>query len=201
MADYIIVVNGKPQGPYPLAQLKDRGLHAGSFVKTPQMDDYKEAHEVAELRELLGLSKSNALPQYFATLDVRLLAVIIDLFIIFAVFAVLVFVLMFFVDTKEAKIVVAASGLVIIPITKLIYGAIMEASPRQASWGKVLMGIKITDEAGERITYAQGFARNFSKLICILTLGIGYLTGFFDRRQQCLHDKIAGTLAIKDRLL
>jgi len=201
MADYHIVINGKPQGPYPAEQLKELGLHAGSFVRTPQMDDYKEANEVAELRELLGLKKSNALPQYFATLDVRLLAVIIDLFIIFAVFAVIVFVMMFFVAARETKIAVAASGVVIIPITKLIYGAIMEASARQATWGKLLMGIKVTDEAGERITSAQGFGRNFSKLICILTLGIGYLIGFFDRRQQCLHDKIAGTLAVKDRLL
>ena len=77
----------------------------------------------------------------------------------------------------------------------------MEASSRQATWGKLLMGIKVTDETGERITYAQGFVRNFSKLICILTLGIGYLTGFFDRRQQCLHDKIGGSLVVKDRLL
>jgi len=201
MADYLIVINGKPEGPYPLEQLKGHGLHAGSFVKTPQMDDYKEAHEVAELRELLNLKERHALPQYFATLDVRLLAVIIDLFIIFAIFALIVFIVMLFVSGKEAKIAVAASGLVIIPITKLIYGAIMEASSRQATWGKLLMGIKVTDEAGERITPAQGFGRNFSKLICIATLGIGYLIGFFDRRQQCLHDKIAGSLVVKDRLI
>jgi uncharacterized RDD family membrane protein YckC len=30
---------------------------------------------------------------------------------------------------------------------------------------------------------------------------MGYLTGFFDKKQQGLHDKIAGTLVIKDRLL
>ncbi|NEU07303.1 RDD family protein [Flavihumibacter sp. R14] len=201
MADYLIVINGKPQGPYPLEQLKELGLQAGSFVKTPQMDDYKEAHEVPELRELLNLKARHALPQYFATLDVRLLAVIIDLFIIFAVFAFIVFIVMLFLAGKEAKIAAAVSGLVIIPLTKLIYGAIMEASTRQATYGKLLMGIKVTDEAGERITSGQAYGRNFSKLICILTLGVGYLIGFFDKRQQCLHDKIAGTLVIKDRLL
>jgi len=201
MAEYIIVINGKPQGPYPLEQLKERGLHAGSFVKTPQMDDYKEAHEVAELRELLNLKERHALPQYYATLDVRLLAVIIDLFIIFAVFALIVFIVMLFLTSKEAKIAAAVSGLVIIPITKLIYGSIMEVSARQATYGKLLMGIKVSDENGERITTGQGFARNFSKLVCILTMGIGYITGFFDKRQQCLHDKIAGTLVIKDRLI
>jgi uncharacterized RDD family membrane protein YckC len=201
MADYLIVINGKPQGPYPLEQLKELGLQAGSFVKTPQMDDYKEAHEVPELRELLNLKARHVLPQYFATLDVRLLAVIIDLFIIFAVFALIVFIVMLFLMSKETKIAAAVSGLVIVPVIKLIYGAIMEASTRQATFGKLLMGIKVTDEAGERITSGQAYGRNFSKLICIVTLGVGYLSGFFDKRQQCLHDKIAGTLVIKDRLL
>jgi uncharacterized RDD family membrane protein YckC len=201
MADYLIVVNGKPQGPYPIERLPEFGLHAGSFVKTTQMDDYKEAHELPEFRELLNLRVQHALPQYFATLDVRLLAVIIDLFIIFAVFAVTVFFLMLFLPTREMKIAAAASGLLIIPLSKLIYGAIMEASVKQATYGKMLMGIKVTDEAGERITSGQGYGRNFSKLICILTLGAGYLFGFFDKRQQGLHDKIASTLVIKDRLL
>ena len=201
MAEYLIVVNGKPQGPYPIERLQEFGLHAGSFVKTPQMDDYKEAHELPEFRQLLNLKTQHTLPQYFATLDVRLLAVIIDLFIIFAVFALIVFIAMLFLASKETKIAAAVSGLVIIPITKLIYGSILEASTRQATYGKLLMGIRVTDEAGERITAGQAYGRNFSKLLCIITLGAGYLIGFFDKRQQCLHDKIAGTLVIKDRLL
>lgn len=77
----------------------------------------------------------------------------------------------------------------------------MEASVKQATYGKILMGIKVTDEAGNRVTAVQSYVRNFSKLICIMTLGLGYLMGFFDRRQQCLHDKIAGTLVTKGRLV
>jgi uncharacterized RDD family membrane protein YckC len=201
MTEYIVVLNGKPQGPYPAEKLKELGIRADTFVKTPEMDDYKEAHELADLRLLLNLKTQYTLPQYFATLDIRLLAVIIDLFIFFAIFAFVVFIAMVFIESRETKIIVALSGLVIVPISKLIYGSVMEASSRQSTYGKLLMGIKVTDESGNRISSGQAFLRNLSKLLCIVTLGIGYLMGFFDKRQQCLHDKIAGTLVIKGRLM
>jgi len=201
MPDYVVVINGKPEGPYTLEKIKELGIRPDTFVKTAQMDDYKEAQEVPDLRAILNLKANKAVPQYFATLDVRLLAVIIDYFILFAIFCFVVFFTILFLDSKEVKIAAALAGLIVIPLTKLIYGSVMEASPKQATLGKILMGIKVTDEAGNRITKAQAFGRNFSKLICILTLGIGYLIGFFDRRQQCLHDRIASTLVTKDRLI
>lgn len=201
MAEYFVVINGKPEGPYSVETLKEINIRSDTFVKTSEMDDYKEAQEISELRLLLKLPAKNTLPQYFATLDIRLLAVIIDLFLLFGIFCFLIFFLMLFLESRESKIAAALSGLIIIPVSKLIYGSIMEASEKQATYGKMLMGIKVTDEAGNRTTPGQAFGRNFSKLICILTLGIGYLMGFFDRRQQCLHDKIAGTLVIKGRLI
>ncbi|MEO8795228.1 MAG: RDD family protein [Daejeonella sp.] len=201
MAEYYVVINGKPDGPYSTEELKNLKILPGTFLKTPGMDDYKEAHELAEVRELLGWSKTEVEPQYFATLDVRLLAVIIDYFILFAVYLVLAFLVLAFLTEKDLKIRVAVAGLAIIPIAKLIYGSVMEASSRQASFGKVLMSVKVTDEKGGRISITKSLIRNFSKLICMATLGLGYLMGFFDKRQQCLHDKIAGTLVVKDRLL
>ncbi|HEY0244960.1 MAG TPA: DUF4339 domain-containing protein, partial [Mucilaginibacter sp.] len=51
---YTLVINGKPEGPFSLAQLKEYKIKPGDFVKTAAMDDYKEAHEIAELREFLG---------------------------------------------------------------------------------------------------------------------------------------------------
>lgn len=201
MPEYIVVINGKPEGPYSTEKLQELGVRANTFVKTAEMDDYKEAHELPELREILNLKAQLTLPQYFATLDIRLLAVIIDLFILFAAFAVVVFIVMLFLNSRESKIVAALSGLLIVPVSKLVYGSFMEASDRQATFGKLLMSIKVTDESGNRISSAQAILRNFSKILCIVTLGVGYLMGFFDRRQQCLHDKIAGTMVIKGRLV
>ncbi len=201
MPNYIVVINGKPEGPYPLEKLKEVGVNSGTFVKTEAMDDYKEAHEIPELRQLLNLRIQTTAPQYFATLDIRLLAVIIDYFIVGAAISVLLFLIILFLDSRQMNVIVALSALIVLPIAKLIYGGVIESSYRQATFGKILMGIKVADEAGNRISSAQAFGRNFAKLICILTLGIGYLMGFFDKRQQCLHDKMAGTLVIKGRLI
>jgi uncharacterized RDD family membrane protein YckC len=77
----------------------------------------------------------------------------------------------------------------------------MESSKKQATLGKQLLGIKVSDEQGRRISFGQSLLRNLGKWLSTLTMGLGYLFGFFDRKQQCLHDKLAGTLVVKERLL
>jgi len=201
MDEYFVVINGKPEGPYSHERMLELKIRSGTFVKTEAMDDYKEAHEIPELRELLGLKTQVRKPQYFASLDLRLLAIIIDYFLVFAVYCVLATIVVLFIDDREARIAVALSGAGIIPLAKMIYSIMMEATIKQGTYGKVLMGLKVSDEAGSPITLGTSVIRNLSKLICVITLGLGYIYGFFDKRQQCLHDKIAGTLVIKDRLL
>ncbi|HXH99101.1 MAG TPA: RDD family protein [Sphingobacteriaceae bacterium] len=202
MADsYLVVIEGKPQGPFTFKQLEKMNIRSGTFVKTPGMDDYKEAHEVAELRVFLGLSKIAVQPQYFATLDIRFLAVAIDYVLILALHAFLVTTIIVFLDERQQKIIIALLGLALALLTKIFYSTLMESSIRQATYGKSLLGLKVTDELGGRLSVNKALVRNMAKLVSKLTVGIGYLSGFFDKKQQCLHDKIAGTMVIKDRLL
>ncbi len=201
MEEYIVVIKGKPEGPYSLEQLKGLKIRPGTFVKTEDMDDYKEAHEIPELCELLGIKAQVRKPQYFASLDARLLAIIIDYFIVFAIYCVLATMAVLFIGERDERVIVALSGLAIIPLAKMIYSIVAEASARQGTYGKFLMGLKVTDESGLPLNMGRSAVRNLSKLICVATLGLGYAFGFFDKRQQCIHDKIAGTLVIKDRLI
>jgi uncharacterized RDD family membrane protein YckC len=106
-----------------------------------------------------------------------------------------------FIDEKQMRIIVSVAGLAIIPVSKISYCTIMESSARQGSWGKILMGLKVSDEKGAPIAFGRSLIRNLSKIISTGTIGLGYMMGFFDKKQQCLHDKIAGTLVIKDRLI
>jgi len=165
------------------------------------MDDYKEAHEFPELRELFGFDYQHTAPQYFAAFDQRLLAMAIDYFLLGLAYVVLVLLGFLFVEEKAQRMVLAFSGLPLLPLAKLIYGSLSEASIKQAGIGKQLLNIKVTDSKGQRITRSQSFARNLAKVCSAAPVFFGYLYSFLNKKQQCFHDLIADTLVVKDRLI
>ncbi|MDR6786563.1 putative RDD family membrane protein YckC [Pedobacter africanus] len=199
--EYTVVINGKPEGPYQLHELKELDIQAGTFLRKPGMDDYKEAHEFPELRELLGFSYQQTAPQYFASFDQRLLAMAIDLFFILLAYVLLVLIGFIFVEGQAARISVAFAGIPLIPLAKLIYGSVTEASVRQAGIGKRLMNIKVCSLNGDRITLANAFGRNIGKVISAAPFFFGYLYSFLNKKQQCFHDVMAKTLVTKERLI
>ncbi|MBK0377689.1 RDD family protein [Mucilaginibacter segetis] len=197
---YILVVNGKPEGPFTIEELKTRGIKPGDFIKTPAMDDYKEAHEVAELRQLFGFSRQPVPIQYFGSFDQRLLASALDWFIVSGGFILVAFIAILFIQDKFIRLIISFSLLIIIPLTKLVYHIVMESSVKQATIGKLILKIRVCDIYGERITVGRAMGRNVAKILTVLTLFVGYILAFFNKKQQCLHDMIAETLVIKDRL-
>lgn len=80
-----------------------------------------------------------------------------------------------------------------------LYSALMESSSRQATLGKMAMGMVVTDLHGERIGFGRATARYFSKILSSLILLIGFFMVGWTARKQGLHDMIAGTLVRKAR--
>lgn len=198
--EYLVVVNGKPTGPYTLSEVKDLNIKPNTFVRKPGMDDFKEAHAMEELRELFGFKFEKSTPQYFASFDQRLVATIIDHFIIFAIYVVLVLISFAFIHADQ-RIVVALLPLPAIFIVKIIYGVFAEASIKQATIGKSLMAIKVGDKYGDRISVGRSFYRNFAKIFSVIPLFFGYFYCFLNKKNQCWHDIAAETLVVKDRLI
>lgn len=198
---YTIVVKGKPQGPYTLEELKQMEIFPDTFVRKPGMDDYKEAHELEELRQLLGFIAPKHTPQYFASFDQRLMAWAIDYFIIAVIYAVILAIAILLVENKEIRVGLVVTGFILVPFTKFLYNIVGDSSKAQGTIGKKLMDIKVTDEHGTKLGIGVAFLRNLAKIISNITLGLGYLYCFLNKKQQCLHDTIAGTLVVKDRLL
>ena len=67
-----------------------------------------------------------------------------------------------------------------------------------ATLGKMVLGLSVTDEQGNNISFLRATGRYFAKIISALILCIGYLMVAWDGRKQGLHDKIAGTLVVKN---
>ena len=80
-----------------------------------------------------------------------------------------------------------------------IYWAGMECSIKQATVGKIMLKIKVTDLTGKRISFSRASVRFYGKLLSDVTLFIGYLMAALTKKKQALHDILAGCLVIEDR--
>ena len=198
--EYFLVINGKPEGPFSIERLKGMTVKPSDFLKTAEMVDYKEAHEIEELRELFHFDKRSVVPQYFAGFDQRWMASALDWFFVGGGFIVLAFLAAYIIEDKSARLIIALSILAFVPITKIVYHIVMECSPKQATYGKQILKIKVCDLEGRRISTGRSISRNLFKIFSLITI-IGYLLSFFNKKQQCLHDIMAETLVVKDRLL
>jgi len=78
-----------------------------------------------------------------------------------------------------------------------LYHALMESSAKQATVGKMALGIIVTDLEGRRIGFGRATGRYFAKILSALILGIGFLMAAFTERKQALHDMVASTLVVK----
>jgi uncharacterized RDD family membrane protein YckC len=75
-----------------------------------------------------------------------------------------------------------------------LYEAFMESSSYQATLGKMIFGMKVTDLNGNRISFERATGRHFAKWLSAMILGIGYIMVGLTDRKQGLHDLLAGTL-------
>jgi uncharacterized RDD family membrane protein YckC len=75
-----------------------------------------------------------------------------------------------------------------------LYEAFMESSSYQATLGKMIFGMKVTDLNGNRISFERATGRHFAKWLSAITLFIGYIMVGLTERKQGLHDLVAGTL-------
>jgi uncharacterized RDD family membrane protein YckC len=82
-------------------------------------------------------------------------------------------------------------------VVSWLYYALMESSAKQATVGKMALGIIVTDLEGRRIGFGKATGRYFAKILSALILGIGFLMVAFTQRKQGLHDMLAGTLVIR----
>lgn len=83
-------------------------------------------------------------------------------------------------------------------LTYIAYFVKLETSPAQATFGKRMMGMKICNSQGGRISVGQSLGRlivknSFSALFFMM----GFLMAAFTEKKQSLHDFVASTFVVK----
>lgn len=69
-----------------------------------------------------------------------------------------------------------------------IYFAALESSAWGGTVGKKIMGLVVTTEDGERVTFQRATIRFFSKILSALMIGAGFFLAAFTRKKQAFHD-------------
>lgn len=178
----------------------------------------------AEVGLLAGLQSQPPPPQYgypqapaipYANFGLRLIALIIDEFLAFSAagmaggLVVVVGMLLALVGISTKSEGAAGGGIVagiasyfiafpVMFFAYLFYFVKLETSARQATLGKMMLGMKIVDAStGGKISVGQSLGRFFVKnLFSGWFFCIGFLMALFTEKKQALHDLAGGTLVV-----
>ncbi|HIH74414.1 MAG TPA: RDD family protein [Methanosarcina sp.] len=125
--------------------------------------------------------------QMYASFFRRLIASIIDLFIIILFLAFIQFI---------SGTIGGAFFYILVVLLSWNYFAYQESSASQGTIGKQAMNIIVTDGKGNRISYERATKRFVGKILASIPFFAGFLPILFNEERQGLHDKYAKTLVL-----
>lgn len=98
-------------------------------------------------------------------------------------------------DMIQTVVIVAD---IITNVLNWLYFTLLESSSKQATLGKMALGIVVTDLSGNRISFGRANGRYWGKIVSAIILLIGFIMAGFTQKKQALHDIMAGTLVVKE---
>src|SRR5690242_16447615 len=129
---------------------------------------------------------------HYAGFWIRLLAFVADVAIVFVATLVILFASAFLGKTGLRIGSIAAL------VLQMLYWPLLHASEGQASYGKAMLGLKVTDFEGERISFVRSCGRALAWIVSALPMLLGFVMAAFTSRKQALHDYIASTCVVRD---
>ena len=139
----------------------------------------------------------------YAGFWLRLAAALVDSLAMFIPFCTVMFVVIVIIrlvsatERSDPAVLMLAIIPPVIILAAALYFALMESSPWQATLGKKVVGLYVTDIEGRRLSTGRAIGRTFAKLLSSMTAGIGYLLCGFTEKKQALHDMVAKCLVLR----
>lgn len=81
----------------------------------------------------------------------------------------------------------------------VLYFSLQESSRYQATVGKRILGIKVVNREGKRLSLWQAITRSLAKLISGFIFGLGYLMAAFTQHKQALHDLLTNCYVVDNK--
>lgn len=211
MREWHIAIGHEERGPIPedelLARFRAGDVPMNALVWSAPMPDWMPAGEVPPFSNLRGivpppLTAGAPAAHGYAGFWKRFGAFLVD----FLITAFIGFVLGFFVgiyfvmthgeftlaDQERMAPFFNIAGFII----GWLYYAGFESSALQATPGKMALGICVTDLQGRRVSFLRATGRQLGKILCVLTLFVGYVMIGFTEKKQGLHDILARCLVV-----
>ncbi len=172
---------------------------SASFVPSPAQGSYSPGYDVSNAATDTVQSINTG--QSRTVTWMRYLSGFIDYFILCFLS---VFVIMLFgVSVNTAEVLGSGlAGLLLLALFALWfgYGLVFELSSWQATPGKKITGLIVTDEYGDRLTFGRALGRAMGKILsgCV-PLYLSYIMMHWTQKNKTLHDMMAGTRVYKRR--
>jgi uncharacterized RDD family membrane protein YckC len=103
----------------------------------------------------------------------------------------------FGIDRWDAKVFAGFAYIPILAIGSWLYCAFTESSAAQATLGKRLLGLRVMNIDGGRVSFGQATVRHFMKFLSFFCAMIGFMMAGWTKRRQALHDIPTDVLVIR----
>ncbi|MDY6833238.1 MAG: RDD family protein [Chloroflexota bacterium] len=130
----------------------------------------------------------------------RLVAWVIDYFVSYVIMIIIAFSagMMMGLSGYSDDSLFEFIGFIVAIITPWLYWSIMESSSKRATFGKMAMGIIVTDYQGNKISFGRATARYWAKILSALIFCIGFFMAGFTAKKQGLHDIVTECLVVEN---
>ena len=81
----------------------------------------------------------------------------------------------------------------------ILSGMLMDCSKTQGTFGKVVMGLKVTTSEGHKLDCTTAATRNLAKLASTAPLCLGFIWTLFNRNHMCWHDSLTKTQLTQEK--
>jgi uncharacterized RDD family membrane protein YckC len=100
-------------------------------------------------------------------------------------------------QNSDSSIVTNGASNVMSILIGWLYFSLLESSSWQGTVGKKVLGLRVTDMNGNRISFGRATGRYFGMILSSMICFIGFIMVAFTEKKQGLHDMLAGTLILK----